>query len=178
MRSSLRLILPLIASVVIVSIVFAAYQARTERRNQRRELERRASILAESLQDTIEPALAKSDSSKNLARIVEKFGHREHLVGIAIFDRTGEVLALTPGLTDDYKFRPQAAAKADAADQGAGDYITLDNTPIYLYAVPLHKDDQVAATLVVYHDESYIELQTEHLWRDSLLNTLLQTVLR
>ncbi|HET9400220.1 MAG TPA: trehalose-6-phosphate synthase [Candidatus Acidoferrales bacterium] len=177
MRSSLRLILPIIASVVIVSIVFAAYQARTERRNQRRELERRASILAESLQDTIEPALAKSDSSKNLARIVEKFGHREHLVGIAIFDRSGEIVALTPGLGDEYKLRPQAAARADAADQGAGDYISLDNTPIYLYAVPLHRDDQVAETLVVYHDESYIELQTERLWRDSLLNILLQTLL-
>ena len=175
MRSSLRLVIPLITSVVLVSLAFAAYQVRTERRSQRRELERRASILAESLQDTIEATLAKQDTAKNLARTVEKFGHREHLIGIAVFDKSGSPMALTPGLGDEFREFPHAASKADTTNSGAGEYVTLENTPTYIYALPLRKADEIEATLVVFHDTSYIEIQSSHLWRDSLINTLLQT---
>jgi trehalose-6-phosphate synthase len=177
MRSSLRFLLPLIFSVALVSVLFAAYQSRTENRNLRRELQRRALLLAESLQENIEPVLLKPEPAADLERIVEKFGHREHLEGIAVYNQAGAPLALTPGLDDSFRVRPQAATNAAAHDQGQGEYITLAETPMYVYALPLHRRQEVIATLVLFHDISYIELQTAHLWRDSLLNALIETLL-
>ena len=55
MRTTLKIVLPLIVSVAVVSSLFAGYQVRTDRRNLRNELSRRAEILAESLQETVEP---------------------------------------------------------------------------------------------------------------------------
>jgi len=55
MRTTLKLISPLIVSVVVVSLLFAGYQVRTERRVLRNDLSRRAEILGESLQESVEP---------------------------------------------------------------------------------------------------------------------------
>ncbi len=177
MRSSLRFVLPLIFSVAFVSVLFAAYQSRTQSRNLHRDLQRRAVVLAESLQDTIEPALLKPEPAADLERIVERFGHREHLEGIAVYNLAGLPLALTPGLGDAFRLRPNAAAVAATGDRGEGQYISLGDTPMYVYAQPLHRRQEVVATLVLFHDVSYIELQTAHLWRDSLLNALIETLL-
>ena len=45
MRTTLKIVLPLIVSVAVVSSLFAGYQVRTDRRNLRNELSRRAEIL-------------------------------------------------------------------------------------------------------------------------------------
>jgi hypothetical protein len=52
MRTTLKIVLPLIVSVAVVSLLFAGYQVRTERRNLRGDLSRRAEILGDSLQET------------------------------------------------------------------------------------------------------------------------------
>ena len=49
MRTTLKIVLPLIISVVVVSLLFSVYQVRTEKRMLRNELSRRAEILAETL---------------------------------------------------------------------------------------------------------------------------------
>src|SRR2546425_12578291 len=84
MRTSLKVVVPLIVSVAFVSLLFAAYQVRTERRVLRNDLSRRAEILAESLQETIEPLFDRG-ADKNMQRLVERFGQREHLKGIAVY---------------------------------------------------------------------------------------------
>ncbi len=57
MRTTLKIVLPLIISVAVISLLFAAYQVRTERRILRNDLSRRAEILGESLQENVEPLL-------------------------------------------------------------------------------------------------------------------------
>ena len=57
MRTTLKIVLPLIISVVVVSLLFAVYQVRTQKRMLRNDLSRRAEILAESLQENVEPLL-------------------------------------------------------------------------------------------------------------------------
>jgi len=59
MRTTLKIILPLIVSVAAVSLLFAAYQVRTEKRILRNDLSRRAAILGESLQENVEPLLER-----------------------------------------------------------------------------------------------------------------------
>ena len=53
MRTTLKIVLPLIISVAVISLLFAGYQVRTERRILRNDLSRRAEILGESLQEGV-----------------------------------------------------------------------------------------------------------------------------
>ncbi len=185
MRTTLKIVLPLIVSVAIVSLLFAGYQVRSERRILRNDLSRRAEILAESLQESVERVLDRGQE-KSLQRLVERYGQREHLRGIAIYDASGRTLAITPGLSPILPVRPAAATRATQSDSGAAEFLTVeqtvappnaDATPMHVYALPLHRNEEVAGALVLIHDTSYIDKQVAHTLRDALLTALIQTSL-
>src|ERR1700722_14550818 len=92
MKLSLRLIASLVVSISLVTFIVARSQVRAEKSGLRTDLARRAEILTESLQETTEPVLVKG-AVVQLRRIVERFGDREHLAGVAIYDQQGKLLA-------------------------------------------------------------------------------------
>src|SRR6266478_5615553 len=92
MKLSLRLIPILAVAITIVTFSVARNQVRSEKRGLRADLERRAEILAESLQEIVEPALDRG-SHEQLRRVVERFGIRYRLAGVVVYDARGEVLA-------------------------------------------------------------------------------------
>src|SRR5215475_15233130 len=98
MRTTLKIVLPLVISVAAVSLAFAGYQVRTERKNLRTDLARRAELLAESLQESIEPQFERQDraSERTMQRLVDRFSQREHMKGIAVYEADGSTLVLTP----------------------------------------------------------------------------------
>jgi trehalose-6-phosphate synthase len=175
MRTTLKIVLPLIVSVVVVSVLFAAYQVRLQRRVLHNELNRRAEILGESLQEGVEPLFDKAVPNKNLQRLVDRFGQREHLKGVAVYDANGVGLAMTAGLQALFKLRPAAAERAAESDAGAGEFLKLNDEPIHVYALPLHHDGKLVGTLAIIHDVGYIDTQVSHTMRDSLVNALVQT---
>src|SRR6266568_5082122 len=185
MRTTLKIVLPLIVSVSAVSLLFAAYQVRTEKRILRNDLSRRAEILGESLQESVEPLLERAPE-RSLQRLVERFGQREHLKGVAVYNAAGTALAITSSLSPIFRMRPSVATRAAQADEGAGEFLSAEQTillnkedaiPIHIYALPLHRDDEVVGTLALFHDTSYIDKQVSRTLRDSLLNAFVQTVL-
>ena len=185
MRTTLKIILPLIVSVAVVSLLFAAYQVRTDRRTLRNDLSRRAEILGESLQESVEPLLDRAPD-KNLQRLVERFGQREHLKGVAVYNSAGAALAITPGLMPGFRLRPTAATRASQEDAGIGEFLNAEQTvaanenlrvPVHIYALPLHRNGEVVGALALFHDTSYIDKQVSRTLRDSLLNALVQTIL-
>ena len=177
MRTTLKLISPLIVSVVVVSLLFAAYQVRTERRILSNDLSRRAEIIGETLQESVEPQFDRPLPDKGLQRLVDRFGQREHVKGVAVYDANGVALAVTSGLASLLWLRPAAAAHAAERDAGYGEFLNVDNTSIHIYALPLHRDGQTVGTLALIHDVTYIDQQVGHTLRDSLVNALVQTLL-
>src|ERR1700716_4105291 len=97
MRTTLKIVLPLIVSVAVVSLLFAAYQVRTEKRLLRNDLSRRAEILGESLQESIEPLLdrAPDRSLQRLGRRVGLLGQRGCLRGCVVSRDRGALRAIT-----------------------------------------------------------------------------------
>jgi len=176
MRTTLKLILPLIVSVVVVSLLFAGYQVRTERRTLRGELSRNAETQSLRLQDGVEPQFDRPLPDKNLQRFVERFAQREHLKGVAVYDAKGVALAVTPGLASLFQLRPAAAAHASERDSGYGEFLTVNDNPVHVYALPVHRDGQLAGTVAVVHDTAYIERQVGRTLRDSLVSALVQTL--
>src|ERR1700730_3572621 len=158
MRLSFRLMLSLFVAITLVSLAFALYQVKAENRDQRRELERRAQILAESLQETVEPLLLKG-AQEDLQRIVERFGNREHLAGIAIYDSQRRPILVTATLSPKSTNAVPAVSKAMSQGGGVGAFFKLDQTEMHIYAVPLRHGGESAGALAVFHDASYIEAQ-------------------
>ena len=176
MRTTLKIVLPLIISVAVVSLLFAGYQVRTDRRILRNDLSRRAEILGESLQDNVEPMLDRA-GDKNLQRLVDRFGQREHLKGVAVYGADGKVLAITPGLPPVFMVRPASAMHAAEKDAGFGEFIKVEHVPMHVYSLPLHSNGKAAGVLALFHDTTYIDTQVSHTLRDALLNALIQTLL-
>jgi trehalose-6-phosphate synthase len=185
MRTALKMVLPLIVSVAVVSGLFASYQVRTEKRILRSDLSRRAEILGESLQESVEPLLGRAPD-RNLQRLVERFGEREHLKGVAVYDETGRVLAITPGIAATFQNWPGVAKQAAGMNKEQDQFVrekrtkqdgTEEDLALHILACPLHQNDDLAGALALFQDTSYIDVQVAHTLRDSLVNALVQTLL-
>jgi trehalose-6-phosphate synthase len=193
MRMALKLVLPLIISVAVVSVLFAGYQVRTERRVLRSDLSRRAEILGQNLQEGVEPILEKIPDKepdrapdRALQRLVDRFEGRERLKGVAVYGANGATLAITPGISSIFETWPDIVKNAAAKDQDQGEFVRetlVDKSgndeilPLHIQAVPLHRDGEVAGALALFDDTSYIDVQLEHTLRDSLVNAFVQTLL-
>ena len=93
MRITLRLVVALVLTVAGVAAFSAYFNVEQERSRLNDEMERRSRLLAESLQESVQPAI-QAGSSTNLQRLVEKFGNRERVTGVAIYDAKGHALAV------------------------------------------------------------------------------------
>jgi len=176
MQITLRLIVSLVIVVTLVVSLSTYFQAREEQVRLSEELERRAGVLAESLQETVEP-LAEKGPSKNLQRIVEKFGNRERLSGVAVYDSQGNPLAITKSLASQLQTPPAIVAKAINRETTLGDLESIGHKRMYLYALPLHHQDNILGVLVIIHDASYIQERLFEVWRDNFFRLFTQVLL-
>jgi trehalose-6-phosphate synthase len=175
-RTTLKLVVPLAVSVLCVSLLYGFYQVRLERRNLRNDLSHRSAVLAENLQEDVESTPGRA-TDRNLGHFVDKYGQREHLLGVAVYDKAGKVVAITRGLSPTFAAQPPLAARAAETNKEIGEFQEGSGDPLHLYAVPLHRDGETAGSLMVVYDASYIHTRVMRAIRDSLLSTLVQALL-
>ena len=175
MKLSLRLIASLVFSISLLTFLVARNQVRSEKSGMRGDLARRAEVLTESLQETVEPVLQKGPTQ--LRRIVERFGDRQHLAGVAIYDPDGKLLAASAKLGHNAGTPPNVFATCKASDTGAGGFIKIGDMAMYAYAVPLHRDANLAGVLVTFHDAGFIEAQSSNIWRGALWDVIAEVLL-
>ena len=166
-----RLIVSLIVGITLVSLTSSYYEALGEKRGLRRDLERRAEVLGESLAGNVERDLA-TDSAQDLQRIVRQYGNREHLSGLAIYDRQGNLLAVTPELASTLATIPSVMSQALHENHGAGEFQRVGHASLHIYALPLHQHDEVIGGLAIVHDAGYIRAESLHIWRQTFLRAL------
>ena len=168
---SIRLIVSLIVGITLVSLSSSYYEALGEKRALSRDLERRAEVLGESLAGNVERDL-EQDSAQDLQRIVEHFGNREHLSGLAIYGRQGDLLAVTPELASTLATVPSVMSQALRENHGAGAFQRVGDASLHIYALPLHQYDEVIGGLAIVHDAGYIRAESLHIWRETFLRAL------
>ncbi len=173
---SVRLIVSLILGVTLVSLLSTYYEVRREKQGLRNELERRAEVLGESLVGNVEPYL-DGKSLKQLQKIVGRFSNREHLVGVAILNAGLEPIAQSAGLPQQIKIKSLALPEAIADNKKQGHFIRRDGRLQNIYALPLHRNDEIVGELVIVHDADYIDAQTARVWRETFLRVLILVVL-
>ena len=168
-----KMFVPVLLAMIVVSLLFAGYQVRRDRRIQERELSRRAKLLADTLDESVTPLLG---SPQQLQRLVDRLGNREGLQGIVVYDQHGHALAMSPGLTPRLTSPPAAAQRALEQGAGTGEFATLEESPVYIYALPLRRDQELAGDLVIVQGAGYIERQGTHLWTYLLISLAVQVV--
>jgi trehalose-6-phosphate synthase len=173
---SIRLIVFLIVGITVVSLSSSYYDAFREKRALRRDLERRAEVLGESLAGNVERDL-ENDSLQNLQHVVEHYGNREHLSGLAIYGRQGDLLAVTPELKSTLTTIPSVMSQAFRDNHGVGAFERVDDASVHMYGLPLRQLDEVIGGLVIVHDASYIREESLHIWREAFLRALAQVFL-
>lgn len=174
---SVRLIISLIVGITLVSLAFSYYEVVGEKRGLRSDLERRAEVLAESVAGNVEKSW-ESGSERGLQRLVQRFGNREHLIGVAVYDRQGKVVAITSELAQVLKGMPPEVQKAMADHHGESSFVRLGKQPVHIFAVPLRRQEEPAAGgLAVVHDAAYIRAQSLRTWRETFLRVLIQVFL-
>jgi len=174
---SVRLIVALIVGVTLVSLLSSYHEVRTEKRGLRQELEHRADLLGESLAANVEPHVEKA-STRELLRIVDRFSHREHLVGLGVYDAQGGPLAVSSGLPQSLSAKPAAVTQAIHGNSPQSQFVHQDGASLHIYALPLHgkEKNDVTGGLVIVHDAHYIDVQVRHIWRVSFLRVLVQVL--
>jgi alpha,alpha-trehalose-phosphate synthase [UDP-forming] len=173
---SVRLIVSLILGVTLVSLFSTYYEVRREKQSLRNDLERRAEVLGESLVGNVEPYL-DGKSLKQLQKIVGRFSNREHLVGVAILNTGLEPIAQSSGLAQQLEIQSLAVPEVIAGNKKQSHFVRRDGRSQNIYALPLHRNDEVVGELVIVHDADYIDAQTAHLWRETFLRVLILVVL-
>jgi len=173
---SVRLIVSLILGITLVSLSFSYYHVIGEKRALRADLERRAEVLGESLAGNVEKALG-AGSNQSLQRLVQRFGNREHLIGVAVYDRQAQLVAITPELAKMLTSTPLTLTDAIHSDQDESSFLQLGNTSILIVALPLHRQDELLGGLAIVHDAGYIHAQTLRVWRETFLRVLAQVFL-
>ncbi len=171
---SVRLILSLIVGITLVSLAFSYYEVLREKRVLRTQLERSSEELGESFALSVEKSW---DSTKALQRTVQHFGTREHLLGVAVYDAQGKLVAITPDLQPILATVPSDVSHAISENHPQSSFGRLDKYRVHIFALPLHRDDAVLGGLAVVHDVDYIRAQNLRTWREAFLTVLVQVFL-
>jgi trehalose 6-phosphate synthase len=172
MKITIRLIVSLTLVVALVAVGSSFHQVRKERLRLASDMDRRVSLLADSLRESVVP-LVRSDSREKLDRLVERFGNRERLLGIAIFDRQGDALASTTELKDRlYRSFPQVVNSLEEG-RPAGALKHIEGKRIYVFASPLIHEGETVGVLALFDDASYIDVRLEEIWKYNLVRFLI-----
>jgi trehalose 6-phosphate synthase len=146
-------------------------QVRQEKERLTIDLQRRSSLLGESLKETVEPLLEKGRPER-LQKIVEKFGNRERLAGVAVYDVKDKLIAITPSLSGQLHPTPKSVKNVMNSDQDEGLFSSLGGKEMYLYALPLHSEESVVGALVIVQNPSYIEDRLALIWKSNFIRFL------
>ena len=174
---SVRLIVSLIVGVMLVSLCSSAYEVWAGKRNLRRDLQRRSEVLAESLAGSVERDMEKG-ALQTLRKTVQRFANRENLMGMAVYDPQGHVVAMTKDLAPTMGNPPPPVVLQTLKENSGGDaFQRLADQPVHICVLPLYSPDKFLGALAIVHDARYIRDQSIHIWRETFLSGMAQVIL-
>ncbi|MFA5389057.1 MAG: trehalose-6-phosphate synthase [Candidatus Omnitrophota bacterium] len=165
MKRILLFILPILFIVTAVFAAFGIIQARVEEEKLMDDLKRKAKTVSESLELYASHIFLNNDLQA-ANRIVETFQKRERLQGCVIYDKDGNILAITERISD-WKDKDKPYLKdilASKTPRGALE--KFSNYSVYSYILPVIDDagNVMGMTEVVY-DTSYVFSTLTQLWK-------------
>ena len=165
MRRILLFIFPILIMVSAAFTLFGFFQVRFEEEKLTDDLKRKAKSIAESMELSVRHALATTDL-RNANYLAEKFETRERLQGCAIYDKEGNIIAVTKRFSD-WKEKDRPYIKDILANKAPrGELEKFKEYRVYSYILPiLDEEGQLLGMVEVIHDTSYVFARLTELWR-------------
>ncbi len=176
MRLMARLVLYVAGCILFVSVGFSYYQIYSEKRSLRSELQRKSELLGDSLAQNIAPSLDYV-SPRSLQQMADRLAGKDYLLGIAVYDREGDRLAITSGLASHADEYAGVLAQAQARQTGFGQFVRTRPKLLYVYARPLRDEEDTTGSLLLVHDAGYINARLAQAWRDLVIRLLVELAL-
>jgi trehalose 6-phosphate synthase len=176
MRITLRLIVSLLVAVSATVFLFASYQVHEERTRLVEDLDRRAALRNEELADNVLAAFQGSAAEK-LRVFLAGIRHRDRLVGIAVYDLRGDLVAASPGLAERLPAGLPLVSAAAEAESDVDEDLEFDGAPYRVHAHPLYLDKAFLGTLVILHDAAFVGHQVASVWKRNALRLGVQALL-
>jgi trehalose 6-phosphate synthase len=161
MRFTLRLVVAIWISVMLVIAGFAFLQVREERARLLADLERRAMLLGEGLREAIEPVVGRG-STASIERILKKFGKPQR--GIAVYDRFAVLILATPDLAPILPPSLPEVTEAISGNAVSQGFRLIGARRVYVYATPLVRDDRAVGALAAVLDATHLETAEWNIW--------------
>ena len=180
MRYIFSIIGAVVVTVSLVALGFNIRQVDQERATLTTNLEQRASLLADSLKESVEPYYAnftQSSFQASLQKVVNKFANRERLAGIALYDNKGTLLATSSGLPKTIIENIKIVADAMDSNTSKNDFFDADGENRYVHVDPLHNDESIVGALMVVQNAGYINTTIREIWKGNLLRLLIQIII-
>lgn len=177
MKQILLFILPIAIIAAVVFTAFGVVQVRFQEERLIDDLKRKARTVDESLEFSARGILINNDL-RSANRLVEIFQKRERLQGAVIYNKEGNILAITERFSDwTQKDRPYI--KEILSNKNArGELEKFNNFSVYSYAMPVLSDDGSILGLVeVIYDTSYVFTTLAELWRKISTTLIILVVL-
>ncbi|MFH1618685.1 MAG: trehalose-6-phosphate synthase [bacterium] len=176
MKITLRLILSLVVTVIIVAAVFSFMQVRQEKRSATDELEHRSRIIAESLQESAEPYFAQG-KVQELRRLAQKITGRERVSGITIFNEDIKAIVVTPSLNWKNSGAAEIASTVMRTSGAASAPADIAGKKHFVYGVPLQASGGKKGALLLFIPADHIGSRLSVIWRNNFLRAFVQIVL-
>src|SRR3989339_1471498 len=172
----MKYIFAIIGSVVItvtlVAFFFNLSQVNQERATLTINLEQRATLLADSLKESVEPLYINSSQDSlqaSLQKTVNKFANRERLAGIALYDNKGTLLATSSGLPKTIIENTKSVSDAMDSNTPKSDFFNADGESRYVFVDPLHNSDgtSIVGALMIVQNAGYINTSIGEIWKNN-----------
>lgn len=176
MKITFRLIVSLAFVAALVASVSSYIQVNNERERLTNELDLRAVILGESLQESVKE-LISAKSAIRLRRFVKRFGERDRLVGIAVYDSLGKLLVSNSKLLESLEDSTTHLSESIIRGEGISSYATVNNKLVHTYTLPVLIENKITGILLLIHDASYIDKRLQGIWENNFIRLLIQILL-
>lgn len=165
MRRILLFILPILIVVAAAFTLFGYFQVRVEEGRFIDDLKRKSKHIAESMELSAKGVFAAKDM-RNANYLVEKFETRERLQGCVLYDKDGNIIAITKRF-NDWREKDKPYLKDLLSNKmPRGEMEKFKGYTVYSYILPITDDEsQVLGLVEVIHDTSYVFTRLTELWK-------------
>lgn len=165
MRRIFLFILPILIVVAAAFTLFGYFQVRFEESKLLEDLKRKSKHIAESMELSARSVFVANDM-RNANYIVEKFETRERLQGCVLYNKDGNIIAITKRFRD-WKEKDKPYLKDLLLNKAPrGELEKFKGYTVYSYILPIADDEgQLLGLVEVIYDTSYVLTQLTEIWK-------------
>ncbi len=176
MKITFRLILSLLGCAILITAIFTYIQVKHEEQHLTGELNRRMSGIAAGMEAAVADYL-EAGSRERLRTYVEQYTTRDPSISIAVYDHQ-EAFTDGDGWNDSSRqIQSKYILKSRAGRSDVSGYEYLAGARYFIFALPIYRGEEFIGRLLLGTDASYIDDRISEIWRNSLVQLLMLSLL-